>query len=308
MITSFTQLLERVKTGAPMRLACAAAQDDASLLALSEAERQGIAVPLLVGCKAEMDDVMQRRGIRFTNAQFVEAGGMEESCAAAVRLVREGQADFLMKGFADSSIFLKAILNRQTGLPVRALLSHVMTFDTHGAYHKLLLTTDGGMVPDPDLDKKKKILCNALCVARALEIDTPKVAVLCAKEKPTPRMPATMDAAELKQASLRGEFGEHVIVEGPIAMDIAVSAHAAAVKHFLSPVSGDADILLMPSIEAGNIMGKTCDTLFGADAAGVVVGCDVPIVMSSRADSDASKLYSIAMGSLMAQHKGGKTP
>ena len=236
---------------------------------------------------------IKEEGVTFRDAQLVQADDMTEACAKAVELVRLGKADFLMKGLVDTNIFLKAILNKETGLPVHGLLSHVMTFDTLGAYHKLMLTSDGGMVLYPTLEQKIGLIKNCLPVAKALEIENPKVAVLCAKEKVNPKMPATVDAAELKKLGEAGEFGPNVLVEGPIAMDLAVSAHC-------SEVAGDADIFIVPNIEAGNIMGKTLGDILGAKAAGVIVGTDTPIVMCSRADNDETKLCSIALGCLMA--------
>ena len=282
MIVSFEQMLEKAKQGEPMVLAGAAAQDVDTIKAMAAAEEAGMIRPVLVGDIPTIERVMKEEGVTFRNA------------------VRLGKADFLMKGLVDTNIFLKAILNKETGLPVHGLLSHVMTFDTLGAYHKLMLTSDGGMVLYPTLEQKIGLIKNCLPVAKALEIENPKVAVLCAKEKVNPKMPATVDAAELKKLGEAGEFGPNVLVEGPIAMDLAVSAHCAEVKGFKSEVAGDADIFIVPNIEAGNIMGKTLGDILGAKAAGVIVGTDTPIVMCSRADNDETKLCSIALGCLMA--------
>ena len=285
MIVSFEQMLEKAKQGEPMVLAGAAAQDVDTIKAMAAAEEAGMIRPVLVGDIPTIERVMKEEGVTFRNAELVQADDMVEACAKAVELVRLGKADFLMKGLVDTNIFLKAILNKETGLPVHGLLSHVMTFDTMGAYHKLMITSDGGMVLYPPLEQKLGLI---------------KVAVLCAKEKVNPKMPATVDAAELKKLGEAGEFGPNVLVEGPIAMDLAVSAHCAEVKGFTSEVAGDADIFIVPNIEAGNIMGKTLGDILGAKAAGVIVGTDTPIVMCSRADNDETKLCSIALGCLMA--------
>ena len=284
MIVSFEQMLEKAKQGEPMVLAGAAAQDVDTIKAMAAAEEAGMIRPVLVGDIPTIERVMKEEGVTFRNAELVQADDMVEACAKAVELVRLG----------------KAILNKETGLPVHGLLSHVMTFDTLGAYHKLMLTSDGGMVLYPTLEQKIGLIKNCLPVAKALEIENPKVAVLCAKEKVNPKMPATVDAAELKKLGEAGEFGPNVLVEGPIAMDLAVSAHCAEVKGFKSEVAGDADIFIVPNIEAGNIMGKTLGDILGAKAAGVIVGTDTPIVMCSRADNDETKLCSIALGCLMA--------
>lgn len=300
MIVSFEQMLEKAKHGEPMVLAGAAAQDADTIKAMAAAEKAGMIRPVLVGDLSVIRRVMQEENITFCNARLVQAADMAEACDKAVELVRRGEADFLMKGLVDTNIFLKAILNKETGLTVHGLLSHVMTFDTMGAYHKLMITSDGGMVLYPTLEQKIDIIKNCLPVAKALEIEEPKVAVLCAKEKVNPKMPATVDAAELKKLGEAGEFGADVLVEGPIAMDLAVSAHCAEVKGYRSPVAGEADIFIVPNIEAGNIMGKTLGDILGAKAAGVIVGTDTPIVMCSRADTDETKLCSIALGCLMA--------
>ena len=199
MIVSFEQMLEKAKQGEPMVLAGAAAQDVDTIKAMAAAEEAGMIRPVLVGDIPTIERVMKEEGVTFRNAELVQADDMVEACAKAVELVRLGKADFLMKGLVDTNIFLKAILNKETGLPVHGLLSHVMTFDTLGAYHKLMLTSDGGMVLYPTLEQKIGLIKNCLPVAKALEIENPKVAVLCAKEKVNPKMPATVDAAELKK-------------------------------------------------------------------------------------------------------------
>ena len=300
MITSFEQMIQKAAQNKPMRLAGAAAQDDATILAMHKAEEMGMIVPYLYGDIPTIEAVMKEHNITFKNATFVQADTMEEGCAKAVKAVADGEVDFIMKGLVDTNIFLKACLK---GLPVDGLLSHVMTLDTHGAYHKLLITSDGGMCLYPTLEQKKGIIKNALQVAAALEIEHPNVSCLCAKEKVNPKMPSTVDAAELKKLGQEGYFGENVTVEGPIAFDLDTTKEAAKVKKFDSPVCGETDVFIVPNIEAGNIMGKIFDVIYGATAAGVVVGCPVPIVMSSRGDSDASKMASIAMGSLMANLK-----
>ena len=300
MIRNFDELLERVRGGKPVRLVGAAAQDTDTITAMYEAERAGLITPILVGDTAEMERVMAQERLEFQNAVFVRADSLEESAARAVELVRGGHGDFLMKGLLDTNIFLKAIVNRETGLPRGKVLSHVMTFDVGTHYHKILITSDGGMCLYPDLEQKAEILRNALRVARALGIEAPKCAVICAKEKVNPKMQPTVDAAELKRMAAEGAFGS-ALVEGPISFDLAVSRHWADVKHFDSPVAGDADVFILPDIDAGNLLGKCCTALFGARAAGVIVGSSVPIVMTSRADDAATKLCSIALGCLMAQ-------
>lgn len=300
MITNFQQLLSRVQSNEPMRLIGVAAQDEATILAMHQAEQLGLIKPVLVGDTELMKRIMAEKNIVFSNASFVHAATFEEAAAVSVEMIRQKKGDFLMKGLLDTNIFLKAIVNKQTGLPIRGLLSHVMVFSCPEQYKKLLITSDGGMVLYPDLEQKKKILVNALQVAKVLEIDEPKVAVLCAKEKVNPKMPSTVDAAALKELGEQGEFGENVTVEGPISLDLALSKEHAVTKGYHSPVCGEMDIAILPNIEAGNIMGKTITTLYKSKAAGVIVGCSTPIVMTSRGDDDDTKLYAIALGSAMA--------
>ena len=304
MITNFTQLLEHVRTGRPMRLIGVAAEDDATILAMYEAEKEGLITPVLVGNQEKIQAVLQKHQLQFANAEFIQADTFEQSAAVSVELIRQKRGDVLMKGLLDTSIFLKAIVNKQTGLPIHGLLSHVMVFSVPAHYPKLILTSDGGMVLYPDLEQKKHILHNSLLVAKALEISHPMVAVLCAKEKVNPKMPATVDAAALKELALAGEFGPDVTVEGPISMDLAFSKEHAQVKGYTSAVCGETDIVILPNIEAGNIMGKTISTLYGDSCAGVIAGCRTPIVMPSRGDTDQSKLYAIALGCAMARVSG----
>lgn len=303
MITNFEQLIEKVRGNKTMRLVAAAAQDRDTILALYEAEKMGLIQPILVGEEDVIAKVMKEEGVTFKNARIIPASDIQDSAAKAVQCIKNGEADFIMKGLLDTNIYLKAILNKEHGLPISGLLNHVMVFDPKGFYHKLIITSDGGMVLYPTLDQKVQILKNALKVARALEVEQPKVAVLCAKEKPNPKMPATMDAQAMKELCAQGEFGANVYVEGPIALDLAVSKESARIKKFDSPVAGEMDIAILPNIEAGNIMGKTFTSVFGCESAGVVVGASVPVVMTSRADSDSSKLYAIALGSAMANLK-----
>lgn len=207
-----------------------------------------------------------------------------------------------MKGLLDTSVILKAVLNKEWGLRTDSLLSHVMIYEV-GFYHKLLVTTDGGMNIAPDYEQKVKILKNAIKATEPLGLKTIKVAALAAKEKVNPKMQATIDAKQLEDAGKNGEFGENVIVEGPLAFDLAVSKEACKVKNFKTQVGGDVDIMLMPTIEVGNGIGKAFTYAAGAKSAGIIMGAKAPIVLVSRADTHESKLYSIAYGAIVASHK-----
>ena len=204
-----------------------------------------------------------------------------------------------MKGLLDTSILLKAVLNKETGLRTENLISHVMLYDVP-SYHKLLILTDGGMNIAPSVKEKAMIIKNAHEVAKSLGIETTKVAVIAAKEKPNEKMPATMDARELQDMCNNNEFGDGIIVEGPLAVDLALSSEAAKVKNFKSEISGDVDIIAVPFIEVGNALGKSLTYLAGATSAGIIMGAKVPIVLVSRAVDYETKLYSIALGSHIA--------
>jgi phosphate butyryltransferase len=300
MIRNYKQLLEKAKSNKTMRLACVAAEDADSIKSLYEAECAGLTYPVLFGDKDKIAKVMAEENITYKNAEIVHCADMLESAAAAVQYIKDGKADFIMKGLIDTNYYLKAIINKETGLPVPGQLNHVMTFYAEGYYDKIILTSDGGMLLYPTLEQKDLMIKNSIIAAKALDIDPIKVAVLCAKEKVNAKMPPTIDAAELKKYGDEGRYGKNVFVDGPVALDLAINAECARVKGYSSPVAGDADILIFPSIEAGNIFGKTFTSIFGTPCAGVVVGTTVPVVLTSRADSDESKLYSIALGSVMA--------
>ncbi len=206
-----------------------------------------------------------------------------------------------MKGLVDTGTLLKAVLNKEWGgLRTDSLLSHIMVYEVE-AYSKLIYLTDGGMNLYPNLDQKVKIIENAVQVVEAMGRDTVKVACLAAKEKADPKMPATMDAHALKERFNEGKFSKGTIVDGPMALDLAISKESAAVKSYESEVAGDADILLVPNIEMGNGIGKSITYFAGGKSAGIIMGAKVPIVLTSRADTHEAKLYSIAMGSLIAE-------
>ncbi len=302
MIQHLDDLLQIAGKTKKMKLAVAAAQDEDVLKAVSEAAKMKIVEPLLFGNVSEIREIADRIGMDLSSAELIQCEDFQEAAAGAVHAVSSGKADFLMKGLTDTSVLLKAVLKKEAGLRTNRLLSHVMVYSPQ-AYHKLLLLTDGGMNITPDLQDKKEILMNALEVARALGIVPVKVACLAAKEKVDDKMEATIDAAKLAEAQTRGIYGENVIVDGPMAFDLAVSKEACKIKKFESPVAGDADILLVPNIEMGNGIGKAMTYMAQAASAGIIMGARVPIVLVSRADEFKTKLYSIALGSMIAMNK-----
>lgn len=299
MIRNFKDLMEAARGQRKARLAVAAAQDEEVLTAVCNAAAEGIVEPVLVGNTAEIRQIAEAHGLDISGFETVEAVDLTEAARTAVKLVSSGKADYLMKGLIDTSILLKAVLDREIGLRTDSQLSHVMVYSMP-AYHKLLFLTDGGMNIAPTLEEKAKIIRNAADVARAIGIERIKVACLAAKEKVEPKMQATVDADALQKMGEAGDFGPDVVVEGPLAFDLAVSKEACEVKRFGGEVAGDADVLLVPTIEMGNGIGKTMTYMAGADSAGIIMGAKVPVVLVSRADTHEAKLYSIALGSLIA--------
>ncbi|MBN2259513.1 MAG: bifunctional enoyl-CoA hydratase/phosphate acetyltransferase [Clostridiales bacterium] len=299
MIKNLKDLMNEAKNQKKMKLAVAAAQDSDVLAAVVEAAHDGIIEPILVGNVEEIKKIAKDENLDISSFTIIQADKIEESAEIAVKLVSNGEADFLMKGLIDTSILLKAVLNKEYGLRTESQLSHVMLYSSEN-YHKFLFLTDGGMNITPTLEEKVKITKNAIDVVKALGIKMVKVAALAAKEKVNPKMPVTVEARQLQDMCESGEFGEGVIIEGPLAFDLAVSEKAAEVKNFKSNIAGDVDVLLAPNIEVGNGIGKALTYIAKAESAGIIMGAKVPIVLVSRADSYESKLYSIALGSVVA--------
>lgn len=299
MIRHMKTLVENAASTNPMTLAVAAAEDTDVLQAVKAAVEGGIISAQLFGDEVLIRQIAAEIELELDQIEITPCDDFITSAQMAVKAVSEGRADFLMKGLLDTSILLKEVLNKDVGLRTDRLLSHVMIYEPD-AYHKFLLLTDGGMNIDPSLEQKQMIIANAVEVARSLEISPVKVACITAKEKVSDKMTATVDAAALKKMQEQGVFGEGVLVEGPIALDLAVSEEACRIKRFDSPVGGDADILLVPTIEVGNGIGKSLTYMAKAPSAGIIMGAKVPVVLVSRADSAESKLYSIALGCVIA--------
>lgn len=298
MVERLEELLTLCKEKDKKTLAVAAAHDKEVLKAVSEAVRLGIIDAVLIGDEEEIINIAKSENINIENLKIINEKDVKKAAACAVRLVRDGEADFIMKGMLATSDILKAVLNKETGIKGSGLLSHVMIYDV-AAYHKLIFLTDGGMVPYPELKDKIGIIQNSVKVAHMLGIETPKVAPVCAVEVVNPSMQATIDASVLSAMNKRGQI-KGCIIDGPLGLDNAVSKEAARHKGIVSEVAGDADILLVPNIEAGNLMGKAMTYFAGAESAGVIVGAKCPVVLVSRADSSKSKLYSIALGSIVS--------
>ncbi|MBN2287516.1 MAG: phosphate butyryltransferase [Tissierellales bacterium] len=295
-------LKQLIDTNKKSRLAVAGAEEENILIAVDKAYRDLIIEPILVGDSIKIKEYIEKNALELTEDMIVNSANFEESSQIAVQMVTEGKADFIIKGLVDTAILLKAVLNKEWGLRTGRQLSHVMLYEI-AAYHKLIMLTDGGMVTYPDLDTKVDLIKNVAEAAKGLQYKTIKVACLAAKEKVNPKMPATVDAGLLKEMYERGEFDEGIIVDGPMALDLAVSCEAAQIKKYSSPVAGDADVLLVPNIEMGNGIGKAITYFGNGTGAGVVMGAKAPIILVSRADDFDSKYYSILFGSVIASAK-----
>lgn len=296
---TLSELIESVKSKPMMRLAVAASQDEEVLMAVVEAAEKGIIEPILVGDMEQTKKIALEHGLDISKYESINETDLIKSAITSVKLVSEGKADFLMKGIIDTSILLKEVLNKEYGLRTDSLLSHVMVYEIP-TYHKLIFLTDGGMNIEPNYEQKIKIVENSVKACQALGNESIKVAMLAAKEKVNDKMQATVDAANIQKYFENEGKIEGVIVEGPLALDLAISEEAAKVKNFNSQIAGDADVLVVPTIEMGNGIGKTLTYFANAESAGVIMGAKAPVVLVSRADSHEAKLNSIALGSLVA--------
>ncbi|MBV1759300.1 MAG: phosphate butyryltransferase [Dethiosulfatibacter sp.] len=295
---NFKEVIEAARKAGPKILSVAVAQDEDVLKAVKAAVDNGIVKPILVGEKNKITQIAQEIGFSLEDIEIVNVLDKREATFKAVELVSSGRAHIFMKGMVDTSVVLSAALDKEVGLRTGKTLSHVAVFFLE-TYHKMLLVTDAAINIAPDLNKKKEILENAVDFAHSLGLANPKCAVICVKESVSPAMIHTVEAGKLVDMNESGEI-QGCIVGGPFALDNAISKEAADHKGIKHTVAGDADILLMPQIEAGNVLYKSLTFLANADSAGLVLGARAPIVLTSRADTDVAKLNSIALASLHA--------
>ncbi len=298
MITTLDGILEAVQEHPRQTVAVAAAESRSALEAVREARSRDLADAILIGDKARLEALAEEVGLGAEGLQIIHAPDDLTAARTACLAVRDGGAQILMKGQLHTDDFLRAVLDRDRGLRTETIMSHVFILETLSR-GKLTLVTDGAMNIAPDLVGKAELILNAVYLANALGIEEPKVGVLAATEQINPKMPATLDAAALHAMEHRSQFPT-CSVDGPLALDNAVSKEAAAIKGIPGEIAGDCDILVCPSIEAGNILCKTFAFLGNGRLAGVLVGAAAPVVLTSRADSAEAKLYSIAAAVLMA--------
>lgn len=298
MTRDFETLFKLAKEKGPKKIAVAMAQDHEVLMAIKMAMDKEIIIPILVGDCEKIKTICKNIGLDYDNIEIINEVDGVNACRIATSLVSSGKAHILMKGLIDTSVILKAVLDSEIGLRTEKIISHVAVFQVP-TYDKMLLVTDAAMNISPDLFQKKEILENAVELIKCFDVKNPKVAVLAAKEKVSPKMEATVHAAELKKMNEEGLIID-CIVDGPLALDNAINIESAKIKGIVSDVAGDADILLVPDINSGNILYKALTFLANAKSAGLIVGTKAPIVLTSRADNDESKLNSIALAVLMA--------
>jgi phosphate butyryltransferase len=298
MLRSFSEILEKVKSNERKKIAVAAAQDEPVLEAIRDAMNIGMVEAILVGDKDKILEIADKINLNVNDLEIIHEPDNNKAALKAVELVSSGKAHMVMKGLLETSTILKAVLNKEIGLRSGKLMSHVAVFEIPG-FDRLIFVTDAALNMYPDLKAKVDILSNAVSVAHALEIENPKVAPICAVEVVNPDMPATIDAAMLSKMNERGQI-KGCIVDGPLAIDNALSAEAAQHKKINSPVAGKADILLLPNIEAANVMYKTLTYTTNSKSGGIIVGASAPVVLTSRADSPESKLNAIALAALVS--------
>jgi phosphate butyryltransferase len=299
-ITRFDELLLAVKDFPRRTLAVASPEHSSVIESIRDAEKNDLADALLVGDRDLIRAAADEAEYELDPARVVHVPKRTEAAVKAVELVREGQAQIVMKGHLHTDDFLRAVVNRDKGLRTRAVMSHVFIWESTDVLGRIVFVTDAAMNIAPDLVTKADIILNAVHVAGMFGVRKPRVAVLAAVEVVNPKMPASVEATCLAKMCERRQFSPSCTVDGPLALDNALSTLAAKVKGIESDVAGMADILVVPDIESGNMLAKSFAYLTGRNLAGVVVGAAAPVVLASRADTAACKLYSIATAVLMS--------
>lgn len=299
MSKNFDDLLSRLKEVKTKKVAVAVAQDEPVLEAIKAAKEQEIADAILVGDKEQIKEIAKKIDMDLSQFDIVHEADVKKAALLAIKLVSSGTADMVMKGLVDTATFLRSVLNKEVGLRTGNVMSHVSVFEIKGI-DRLILLTDAAFNTYPDLKGKIQILNNSVVVAKACGIEMPKVAPVCAVEVVNPDMPATVDAALLSKMSDRGQI-KGCIVDGPLALDNALSEEAAEHKGITGPVAGKADIILLPNIETANVMYKTLTYTAECKNGGLLVGTSAPVILTSRADSFETKVNSIALAALVAE-------
>ncbi|MGG7143947.1 phosphate butyryltransferase [Clostridium nigeriense] len=301
MSKNFDDLLLKANSCSNKKVAVAVAQDEPVLEAIKLAKEKGIADAILVGDKVKIKKIADKIGMDLSEYEVVNEVNTTKASLEAVRLVSTGKADMVMKGLVDTATFLRSVLNKEVGLRTGKLMSHVSVFEIEGI-DRLILLTDAAFNTYPDLKAKVQILNNSVDVAHACGIEVPKVAAVCAVEVVNPDMPATIDASLLAKMNDRGQI-KGCLVDGPLALDNALSEEAAYHKGITGEVAGKADIILLPNIETANVMYKTLTYTAKTKNGGLLVGTSAPVILTSRADKFETKVNSIALAALVADAK-----
>jgi phosphate butyryltransferase len=281
-----------------MTVAVAGAQQSEVMLAGLDAEVAGLAEVILVGDQPQIEQIATEEQFDISRMEIIHVPEPHEAAFRVMQLVSEGKADIAMKGKIETSDFLRAALAKELGLRTGRLFTHVASFEIPG-FDRLIFISDAGVVVAPDLEEKVQIVQNAIFVAHALDIQLPRVAVLAATEVVNPKIPTTLDAANLSKMADRGQI-RGGLVDGPLALDNAISPDSARIKGIKSEVAGYADILIAPDIEAGNVLAKAITYFAQGKMAGVVVGARCPLILPSRSDTREAKLVSLALGVMLA--------
>ncbi|MGL5353586.1 MAG: phosphate butyryltransferase [Clostridium sp.] len=298
MSKNFDDLLLKLENCKKKKVAVAVAQDEPVLEAIKEAKEKNIADAILVGDEAKIREIAEKIDMDLSKFEIVHEASVAKAALLAIKLVSSGEADMVMKGLVDTATFLRSVLNKEVGLRTGKVMSHVAVFEIDGI-DRLIFLTDAAFNTYPDLKGKVQILNNSLSVAKACGIEMPKVAPICPVEVVNQDMPATVDAALLSKMSERGQI-KGCIVDGPLALDNALSEEAAHHKGISGPVAGKADILLFPNIDVANVMYKCLTYTAKTRNGGILVGTSAPVILTSRADSFETKVNSIALAALVA--------
>lgn len=294
---NFDDLISKVKgLDNKRRVAVVAAQDPHTLEAVFKAEADNVITPILIGDRELIYKALKEIKHTIDDDKIIDAKHEREAADKAVELINKGEADFIMKGKIQTGDLLKSVVDKEKGLRTGNVMTHFVINEVP-SYHKMLVTMDGGMVTYPSLEEKEQILRAGVDTLKRLGYNQPKVAVLAAVEKVNPKMPETVDASKLKEM-----FAENndCVVEGPVSYDLAMSKESAEIKGFNSPIVGDVDMLLVPNIVVGNILGKSLVYSAGARMAGCIVGAKAPIILTSRASSAEEKYLSIALAAAVS--------
>ena len=298
-ITTFEEMIEAARRAGPVPVAVVAAHDPEVLKAVGQAQRDGMIEATLVGDWPAIEAYAAQTGVALGGATIVHEPDARQAARRVVRLAREGKVGAVVKGQIKTSDLLRAALNRDVGIRGRGLLSHVGIFELPGV-ERLIYLSDSGVVVYPDVYQKLEIINNVVAVARFFGVERPRVAILAASETVHPKIPASIDALALSKMAEQG-WVEGAVVDGPLGLELAISPRAAALSEVTSPIAGLADVLIVPNVEAGNIVAKGLMYFAHARMAGLVVGARVPIVISSRADSAETRYLSLAMAAILVE-------